>query len=126
MHAFNTVLCFSKTQCCNAALLNIYICFLKSTKVLKFTFHKNLVGTQSRPVALSLDPFYLFYITININEKYNDIRSDIARSVARTPRNWKEFFRKSRYVYIYTMIGKSLRIIISITFLKSVQKYLAL
>ena len=120
MHAFNTVSCFSKTQCSNAALLNIYICFLKSTKVLKFTFHKNLAGTQSRPVALSLDPFYLFYITININEKYNDIRSDIARSVARTPRNWKEFFRKSRYMYIYTMIGKSLIIIISITFLKSV------
>ena len=44
-----------------------YIYFLfKYTKVLK---HKNLAGTQSRPVVLSLDPFYLVYFRYGYHRK---------------------------------------------------------
>ena len=69
MHAFNTVSCFSKTQCSNAAVLSIYICFFKYTKVLKFTLYTKLAGTQSRPVVLSLGPFYLLYFRYGYHSK---------------------------------------------------------
>ena len=62
MHAFNTVSCFSKTQCSNAAVLSIYICFFKYTKVLKFTLYTNLAGTQSRPVVF---PAGIYLLKVN-------------------------------------------------------------